>query len=170
MSCGTYVQTFNMVSSLLVNHWGIIMFQCRLDIWIFVSLPCEFLVGMVLDCFDNLLCSINRFLLDIYEKEPRPLPATSRSMLWQPTGASVHQPAAGLSNSVPTWRAPWGVIADCHTWQLGHRVSILDWQVLNAGSKQRSWAQQQWERAKLTCYSTTMVAVSEKLSAFESDR
>ena len=30
---------------------------------------------------------------------------------------------------------PWGVIADHHAWQSDHRVSLLDWQVLNPNTR-----------------------------------
>lgn len=63
----------------------------------------------------------------------------TRSMLWQLTGGSINQPAAVLSNSLlshtHTHKAPIGVIADHHTWQLDDMASFSQWQVLNSGSK-----------------------------------
>lgn len=105
-------------------------------------------------------------------------PITRRSMLWQPIGVSINQPAAVLSNSLPTHTrthahahsVPSSVIADHHTWQLDHRVSFLDWQVLNPGSKQGTWTPQQWEKVKTMRQSTpTTTAISQELSASESD-
>lgn len=77
-------------------------------------------------------------------------PITSRSMLWQPRGVAINQPAAVLSNSQPTHSVPLGVIADHHTWQLDHRVIFFrltgtEIQAANRGpvpsSNKRRWSQ-----------------------------